>query len=167
MAPRVPVATLVAAVLAVAVAVAGCGGGKPPPATPLALSDLVSELVTHRVAVVKSISGDPGCDSADLAGNGVHLQVRESGDSSIYDVYLLRFKDQATWQREADAVAACAAAGSGTAAAAADGTLQTIAVSPFRAYGAGWPPALEQALDAVIHIAAAGGTNPGAGQPEE
>lgn len=156
-----------AVVTAAALATAGCRAGTPPPATPMDLSSLVTELVRHRVAVVRTISGDPGCADPNLAPNGVHMLLTLPPAPTVYDAYLFTFKDRATWAAGASSVAACAKDGTSTAAAAADGRLLTIEVSPFRAFGVGWPAALRSALQETIQVAARGGTDPGAGQPEE
>ena len=107
-----------------------CGGGSPPPATPMALSDLVTELVRHRVAVLQTISGDPGCADADLAANGVHMRLSLPPDRAVYDAYLFRFKGTPTWTAGAQSVATCAAHGASTGGAAVRGDLVTFAVYP-------------------------------------
>lgn len=148
-------------------ALGGCQAGSPPPATPLALSDLVTQLVRHGVAVLQTTSGDPGCSDAELAPNGVHMRLSMPPDRAVYDAFLFRFKDSTTWTAAAASVAACAAAGPTTAAAATEGHLVTFAVDPYRAFGAGWPTGLRTAFEATLRIAARGGLDPGAGQPEE
>lgn len=148
--------------LVAVLALAACTGTRPR-STPLDLSGVVTELIKRQVAVVQTIGGDPGCDDADLRPNGVHLRVSLKPDPTVYDIYLFRFKDDATWSSGSAAVTACAAAGASTATAAADGALQTIAVSPYRAFGLGWPSALRAALEATLRVASAGGADPGAG----
>jgi hypothetical protein len=140
--------------------------GTAPPATPQDLTGFVTELVRRHVAVVKTISGDPGCADASLVPNGVHLRVSLAPDPTVYDAYLFRFKNEATWSAAASKVAACAAQGPTTATAAADGSLITLSASPFRAFGVGWSSALRAAIDGALRAAAAGGNDPGAGQPE-
>ncbi|MGH2468409.1 MAG: hypothetical protein ACRDGL_11885 [Candidatus Limnocylindrales bacterium] len=150
---RVPALRRVACLTLVAVlALAACTGGGRPRSTPMDLSGVVTELIKRQVAVVQTIGGDPGCDDASLRPNGVHLRVSLTRDPTVYDVYLFRFKDDVTWGSQSAAVTACAAAVTSTASAPAGGSLQTIAVSPYRAFGLGWPSALRVALDGALRV---------------
>jgi hypothetical protein len=112
------------------------------------MDDAIANLVLRGITVHRLVSGDPGCQSADVHDNAVHMEVSVDNRSATHDVYLFRWRRAAEFQAGVgtfqDCLAEYEAAHPGT-------TITALEVAPWRAYGPGWPPDLEARLrDALV-----------------
>lgn len=144
-----------AAVLAAAAIASACAG--PPVAdTPQPATGVFTQMATNGIATENLTSGDSGCNDPAQAPFAIHAKVRYPASASgTSDVYLFTYADRGAWQREADAFESCRAA---YASGAANGrTVDELAISPYRAFGAGWSPQLRAAIRQSLTQAAGNG----------
>jgi hypothetical protein len=108
-------------------------------------------------SVERATSGDAGCQDPRQAPYAIHLRVRvPAGARAESDVYLFTYADRAAWGREAAAFEACRSAYEATAAPAGS-AVPHIDISPYRAFGSGWSPEVENALIRALTKAAGSG----------
>jgi len=143
----------------VALLLTGCGVFTAPPPTAGDHTDIVGALVRRGMTVTTQVSGDPGCENSALHSNAVRYDVRPAGDTNTYAVYVFGWKSQATFDSDKPAFDACVEAHAQTT----QGSAQTVEHLPWRAYGIGWPTALNTAVDAALTEA---GGIPAPVQPE-
>jgi hypothetical protein len=146
----------------VALLLAGCGAFTAPPPTAGDFTDIVGPLVRRDMTVTNEVSGDPGCGAnlnSPLHSNAVRYDVRPSGDSTSYPVYVFGWKSQATYDADKPTFDACVRAAQATSVAPID----TVEHLPWRAFGAGWPAALKVAVDTALTEA---GGQPAPVEPE-
>ena len=128
-----------AAVGLMAMAVVGCYGDDGPGPTPGTMDDVIAAIVLQNITVLHLTSGDAGCSTASLHENAVHLSLVIGSQNASHDVYLLNWKNQATYNAAAAAVAACQAE---YQASHPGVTMTQLDAYPWRAYGPGWTPEL-------------------------
>jgi hypothetical protein len=144
-----------ARLLAAAVAVlllAGCYGGSASP-TPGDMTDVLGELTAHGVTMTDTVAGDPGCADPSLFDNARRLVVTSAADGRSYTVYLFRWRNVTDYNAAADAFDACVAAFAGDAGTI---TVETVDVSPWRAYGPGWTAEVRDAVQQALEGAGSG-----------
>ena len=134
------------AIALVALLVSGCGAFTAPAPTAGDHTDIVGPLVRRGMTVTTQVSGDPGCDNSALHSNAVRYDIRPGGDTNTYPVYIFGWKSQATFDADKPAFEACVQ----THAQTTPGSIQTVEHLPWRAYGVGWPTALNTAVDAAL-----------------
>jgi len=144
-------ARLLAAALAMLL-IAGCYGGSSSP-TPGDMTDVLGELTAHGLTMTDTVAGDPGCADASLFDNARRLAVTSAADGRSYTLYLFRWRNVTDYNAAADAFDACVAAFAGQPGAAA---VETVDVSPWRAYGPGWTTAMRDALQQALSAAGTG-----------
>ncbi|MGO9179482.1 MAG: hypothetical protein ACLQBX_16920 [Candidatus Limnocylindrales bacterium] len=146
-----------AVVVAVAALAATCEGS-PAPATPAPATSVFEELEVQGGLTVNLTAGDPGCTDRNMIPYAIHAQVKLPANAAqVSDVYLFTWNDHAGWTRGAVAFESCRTEyTAGTLAAGR--TIDEIDVSPYRAFGPGWSPALKAALtQALVQSAGNGG----------
>lgn len=142
-----------ALLLVLALASAGCAYLSDPGPTPGAMDDVIANLVLRDVTVLRLVSGDPGCPTSSLTDNAVHLTLVIGAQSASHEVYLLRWKNQATFDANAAAFTDCVAEFQ-----ALNPGFQTsrLEVTPWRAYGPAWPAQLQIILEQSLRAAGGG-----------
>ena len=138
-------------------AFAGACQGPPVVPTPLPQTGVFAQIALQGGAVERAISGDAGCPDPRQAPYAIHVVVRMPATApTTTDVYLFTYADDAAWKREEQAFETCRAeyaAGPDAAGRA----VPHLDVSPYRAFGPGWIPEVEQALNRALEKSAAGG----------
>jgi hypothetical protein len=152
-----------AATVSLALLLVACQANDPAAATPRDNAGVLEELARHGVTAVEQRSGDTGCGDASLVANAIHWRLRVGSDPTPRDVYLFRFKDRATFQQNAAVVEACRQAFEARSSRAG-GVVDAVAISPWRAFGDGWSPELQDSLTAALTLAA--GNGDGGAPPE-
>jgi hypothetical protein len=155
--PRV--VRLLAGVAGAVALLAGCGSvvGPAPLPTPGGYTEIFEAWALNGIAVHERTSGDPGCGDESLADNAVHVVVSFPPDPTSRDVYLFHFRNSVRWADEGPTVDACQAAFEAISARAG-GPVSRVDVSPYRAYGDGWTPELEAAIErGLASVAGDGG----------
>lgn len=139
--------------LAVAMVAAGCYGNDTPGPTPGSMDDVIAAIVLQDVTVLHLTSGDPGCPTLSLHDNAVHLTVAIGSQSSSHEIYLLRWKNQATFDAAASDFAMCV-----SEFEASNPTMRVdrVASFPWRAYGPGWTPQLTTIIRNALSAAGGG-----------
>jgi hypothetical protein len=144
-------ARLLAAAVATLV-LAGCYGGSASP-TPGDMTDVLGELTAHGMTMTDTVAGDPGCADPSLFDNARRLVVTAAADGGSYTVYLFRWRNVTDYNAAADAFDACAAAFAGRPGTA---PVETVDVSPWRAYGPGWSSDVRDAIGQALAGAGSG-----------
>ena len=132
--------------------IAGCYGGSSAP-TPGDMVDVLGELSANGLTMTDTVAGDPGCADSSLFDNARRLQVTSAADGRSYTVYLFRWRNVTDYSAAADAFDACMTAFPGQPGAV---TVETVDVSPWRAYGPGWTGEVRDALQHALEGAATG-----------
>lgn len=132
--------------------IAGCYGSSSSP-TPGDMVDVLGELTANGLTMTDTVAGDPGCSDSSLFDNARRLQVTAAADGRSYSVYLFRWRNVTDYTAAADAFAGCVAAFAGQPG---NVSVETVDVSPWRAYGPGWTSEVSQALEQALEGAAAG-----------
>lgn len=140
-------------VLTLALALAACG--PTPTASPTDMTGVLNEFASHGAVVRDIIAGDAGCAESDLHSNGSHLTLTLTAEARDYGVYLFR------WRRPSDYAAGDSAFQQCVAQFAREPSVteevQTIEVTPWRAFGTGWSDAMTDVIRQSLVAAAAGG----------
>lgn len=126
--------------------VAACGPNAMPPPSPNEFLDVVSALVLRGATITNQVAGDAGCTQPPLHDNAVRLDVAMPGAPPA-GVYLFRWRRAGDFDAEADAYAACVAEAE---ARDPDATVTSEERLPWRGYGAGWSPALRDAVEEAL-----------------
>ena len=134
------------------VALAGCYGGSSGP-TPGDMVDVLGALTANGATMTDTIAGDAGCNDQTLVDNARRLTLSFAPDGKSYTVYIFRWYNNADYSEAAAAFAACVAA---YQQANPGVDVQTADLSPWRAFGPAWPPALKSAVTGALQVAAAG-----------
>ena len=135
--------------LAAAAAVA-CSGTRPSP-SPGGLSELLTALVARGAVVEETVSGDPGCDVAELRDNALRLAI-SFGGAPERDVYVLEFRNARAFAAAAVPFAECLRAR--RAGASRAGELRTIEEPPYRVYAVGMETETWARIEAAVRDAA-------------
>jgi hypothetical protein len=144
------VARMAAVVACLLLLAPGCGAfTRPPQPTAGELTDIVNALVRRNMTITNQVAGDPGCGeyiSSSLYRNAVRYDVSPPGDPNSYAVHVFGWKSQATFDADKQEFDACVRG----VASFTIGGVDTVEHLPWRAFGAGWPPALKDAVDAAL-----------------
>ena len=143
-------------VVALALLVGGCYGDDGPGPTPGEMDDVIADIVLQNVTVLHLTSGDAGCPTSALHENAVHLTVVIGAQNASHEVYLLRWKNQATFDAAAADFAACV---SQFNTANPGAIMSQLDEFPWRVYGPGWTTQLTAILTNAL-LAAGGGVSP-------
>jgi hypothetical protein len=127
--------------------------------TPADAIGIFQQWALEGMAVVSGTSGDPGCGDPGLVDNAVHVIVTPNTGEGQRDVYLFLFRNRVRWQDAGPAVDACQRAFE-SRNSRRGGAVDRIDVSPFRAFGDSWSPALKAALVAGLAEASGDGGVP-------
>jgi hypothetical protein len=132
--------------------VAACYGGSAGP-TPGDMVDVLGELSAHGATMTDTVAGDAGCADQTLVDNARRLAVTFAPDDRTYTVYLFRWLNNADYGEAGSAFAACVAA---YRQANPSASVETVDVSPWRAFGPGWSQALRDSVGQALTAAARG-----------
>jgi len=132
--------------------VAACYGGSTGP-TPGDMVDVLGELSAHGATMTDTVAGDAGCADQTLVDNARRLAVTFAPDHQTYTVYLFRWLNNADYGEAGSAFAACVAAYEQTNPGA---SVETVDVSPWRAFGPGWSQPLRDSVTQALTAAATG-----------
>jgi hypothetical protein len=142
-----------AVMVLLAATVAACGSLEPPAPTAEAMDDVIAQLVLRDVRVHRLVSGDAGCPNTELHNNAVHMEVAIGAQSSLRDIYLLRWRRAADFDAGRKPFEDCIA---NYRALNPGRDIQSLEIYPWRAYGPGWTEQLRTIL--ADALAAAGGS---------
>jgi hypothetical protein len=135
----------------------GACAGPPIAATPQPATGVFAELVLLGGSTVDLTSGDTGCGQRAMVPYAIHAQVRLPANAPhTTDVYLFTWADHAAWQRGEAGFQECLteyAAGQTIMGR----TVGRLEVSPYRAFGVGWSPQFQSALQLAMTRAAGNG----------
>ncbi len=127
--------------------------GTPPAPTPADFPGIAAALARHGVAIGNVVSGDPGCDDANLVPTAIRFEAAGLDQPAPTRAYIYIFRSRATFDRLLRDVARCA----GAFVTDEEGEPR-IAVSPYVLTGPGpWPPAFREAVEAGLKEAAGTG----------
>jgi hypothetical protein len=139
--------------LALLVALGGCGTPATPTPTPGDLTAVRGQLLLAGITSRSVVGGESACPEVEaLTDNSVRLVVTDPGTGEPADLYLYLFRLRDFEESEADA-ARCAS----VYEAAAGETVERVEVPPYRALGADWSPDLREAVEEALRAAATGG----------
>ena len=131
----------------------GCGAFVAPAPTPAEMDDVIADLVLRGATVHRLVSGDAGCPSQDLHDNAIHMEIALGSQSATHEIYLMRWRRQSDYDAAAQDFADCVAE---YQTANPDQTVTQLEANPWRAYGPGWTPQVQETLQAALE--AAGGS---------
>ncbi len=140
---------------AAAILVGGCGtiSTTPPPATPTDFPGITGRLNAAGIKADSWVSGDPGCDDADLGKTAIRFRARGLDQVEPVTMYLYVFRNRDAFERNRAAVGPCAAAYVTDPQA-----FEEIEQSPYVIASQGpWAPEFEAALRATLRAAAGTG----------
>ena len=161
---RVRIATRLVTAASVVLLLTACGTGavpSPPLPTPGGYTEIFEAWALNGISVHERTSGDAGCGDPSLSDNAVHVVVSMTPDDELRDVYLFRFRNSVRWADAAPLVDACQGAFEAISARTG-GPIARIDVSPYRAFGDGWTPELQAALErGLSEVAGNGGSTSG------
>jgi hypothetical protein len=140
------------AAILVAVFVTGCYGGSAGP-TPGDMVDVLGELSAHGATMTDTVAGDAGCADQTLVDNARRLAVSYTPDDQTYTIYLFRWLNNSDYGEAAPAFSGCVAA---YGQAHPNATVETVDVSPWRAFGPAWSPQLRDAVAQALTAATNG-----------
>jgi hypothetical protein len=133
--------------------VAGCYGSSSSSPTPGDMTDVQGELEAHGATIKNAVAGDAGCPDQTLVSNARRLELTLAGDSKTYEVYLFRWKDQSTYTAAAPSFSLCVSAFADRGSSV---HVETVEISPWRAYGPEWSKEMHDALQQALADAATG-----------
>jgi hypothetical protein len=145
------------ALLAAVLSVGGCYGDSGPGPTPGEMDDVIANIVLQDTTVLHLTSGDAGCPTSALHDNAVHLTVAIGAQSASHEIYLLRWKNQASFDAAAADFASCV---SEFKAANPGAGVSQLDAFPWRAYGPGWTTQLSTILTNALRAAGGGAASP-------
>lgn len=144
-----------AAVVAVAMLIAGCGtiSTTEPPATPTDFPGLAGRLSAVGIKAADWVSGDPGCTDAELRKAAIRFTARGLDQSKPVTLYLYVFRNRDAWERNRSTVGPCAAS-----FVTDPDTYEEVEQSPYVVASQGpWAPQFEAVLRATLERAAGTG----------
>jgi hypothetical protein len=141
-------------VASVATLVAGCGAAtRPPSATPADFPGITRVLGPLGISVTDIVSGDAGCSDTHLAPTGISFHASGLDQATPVPLRVYIFHDDAAFQRNLDAVDACARSFITDPA-----QYQKLEASPYVLVGQGpWGERFAAALRQSLQSAATGG----------
>lgn len=134
---------------------AGCGtiSTSPPAPTPADFQGLAAEIARRGILIDAIVSGDAGCDDADLQRTAIGLDASGLGQTTPARLYFYIFRNREAYERLRGRVDACAR----SFVTDPDG-FESIEASPFVVAGQGpWAPAFRAAVRAAVTEAAGTG----------
>ena len=140
---------------AVALPLAGCGSISmtAPPATPTDFPGLAGRLNAAGIKVADWVSGDAGCDDADLRKTAIRFEAGGLDQAEPVTLYLYVFRNREAFERNREAIAPCAAA-----FVTDPETFEQVEQSPYVVAGQGpWAPEFEATLRRTLETAAGTG----------
>jgi hypothetical protein len=139
-----------------AIALTGCSTltGTPPAPTPADFPGIATALARHGIRIDGIVSGDPGCDDANLVPTAIRFEASGLDQPAPTRAYIYILRNRAAFDRLLPDVARCAM----TFVTDEEGE-PWIPISPFVLTGPGpWPPAFRNALtDGLTEAAGTGG----------
>jgi hypothetical protein len=133
---------------------AGCGVFTAPAPTPAEMDDVIAQLVLRGATIHRLVSGDAGCPSSSLHDNAVHMEISLGTQSATHEIYLLRWRRPSDYDAAAQPFTDCVTEFASLNPAQ---TVSQVDSNPWRAFGPGWTPEVQQTLLEALH--AAGGAN--------
>jgi hypothetical protein len=140
------------AALALVLLLAGCYGNSTSP-TPGDSVDVLAELAANGATVTDAVAGDAGCSDESLQDNARRLDLTLAADGKPYTVFLFRWRNQAEYAAASSAFYLCV---SQYADHRGSVHVETVEVSPWRAYGPDWGRGMHDALQSALAGAATG-----------
>jgi hypothetical protein len=144
-----------ALLLATILLAAGCGtiAMTAPPATPTDFPGLAGRLNAAGIEVADWISGESGCDDADLRKTAIRFEASGLDQADPVTLYLYVFRNREAFERNREAVGPCAAQ-----FVTDPETFEQVEQSPYVVAGQGpWAPDFEAALRRTLELAAGTG----------
>jgi hypothetical protein len=146
---------LIGALTLAAIALAGCGtiSHTPPPPTAAPFPGIAGALSLHGIQVTRIVSGDAGCDDANLGKTAIGFDASGLDQAATVRVHVFIFRDRATYERLRASIDQCA-----TAFVTDPATFESVETSPYVVAGQGpWAPGFRDGLRAAITEAAGTG----------
>jgi hypothetical protein len=143
------------ALIALALAVAGCGlvSTSPPAPTPADFQGIAAELVQHGIHIDRLVSGDAGCDDRTLAQTAIALDADGLDQGQAVRLRVFIFRNRASYEKLRATIDECARAW-----VTDPDTFESVETSPFVVAGQGpWAPEFRAAVRAAITEAAGTG----------
>jgi hypothetical protein len=143
------------ALIALALAVAGCGlvSTSPPAPTPADFQGIATELVQHGIHIDRLVSGDAGCDDRTLAQTAIALDADGLDQGQAVRLRVFIFRNRASYEKLRATIDECARAW-----VTDPDTFESVETSPFVVAGQGpWAPEFRAAVRAAITEAAGTG----------
>ena len=137
----------------VAVLLTACGVFTAPAPTPAEMDDVIAQLVLRGATIHRLVSGDAGCPSSGLHDNAVHMEISLDTQSATHEIYLLRWRRPSDYDAAAQAFTDCVTE---YGSLNAGQVVSQVDSNPWRAYGPGWTPQLQQTLVDALHAAGGG-----------
>jgi hypothetical protein len=155
--PRSPLrpARLAAFALAAALVVAGCGTilRTPPAPTPADFPTMAGILTQHAIKVDKIVSGDAGCDDANLGKTAIGFDAWGLDQATPVRIHVFIFRNRATYDRLRSTIDQCAAK-----FVTDPETFESVETSPYVVAGQGpWGTVFKDNLRGAITEAAGTG----------
>jgi hypothetical protein len=150
-------ASVLASVLAIALLVAGCGtiSRTPPAPTPADFPGIAGVLTQHGIHVDPGaiVSGDAGCDDADLAKTAIGFDASGLDQVTPVRVHIFIFRNRETYERLRSSIDHCA-----TSFVTDPETFESVETSPYVVAGQGpWGTLFRDNIRAAIVEAAGTG----------
>jgi hypothetical protein len=144
-----------AALVALLLAVAGCGtiSTTPPAPTPADFQGIATELTRRTIAIDDIVSGDAGCDDRVLIPTAIGLTASGLDQSEPVRIYLYIFRNREAFERLRASIDGCA-----RSFVTDPASYETVEQSPFVLAGQGpWAPDFEAAVRDAMLVAAGTG----------
>ncbi|HXI82426.1 MAG TPA: hypothetical protein VNM34_16600 [Verrucomicrobiae bacterium] len=150
---RLAGAGTVAAVLMILLAACGTISNTPPAATPADFQGIAGSIVQRGIRIEHIISGDAGCQDADLAKTAIGFDAVGLDQPTTVRVHVYIFRDRATYERLRANIDSCA-----RMYVTDPDTYESVETSPYVLAGQGpWGPTFKSNLRAAIVEAAGTG----------
>jgi hypothetical protein len=141
--------------LAAAMAVAGCGtiSRTPPAATPADFPGMAGVFTQHGIKVDRIVSGDAGCDDANLGKTAIGFDAWGLDQATPVRVHVFIFRNRATYDRLRSTIDGCAAR-----FVTDPETFESVETSPYVMAGQGpWGALFKDSLRSALAEAAGTG----------
>jgi len=115
--------------------------------------DVLGALSARGATMTDTVAGDAGCSDQTLVDNARRLQLSFTPDGQTYTAYLFRWLNDADYVSAGPAFEECKLA---YQVGHVGSDLASVDVSPWRAYGPSWSPALREAMEQALADAAKG-----------
>lgn len=150
---RRPLSALAVALGPVLLAACGTISTTPPPATPTDFPGLAGRLNAAGIKVADWVSGEAGCDDAELRRTAIRFDARGLDQASPVTLYLYVFRNRDAFERNRASIGPCAAI-----YVTDPETFEQIEQSPYVLASQGpWAEGFEAALRATLEAAAGTG----------